>query len=613
MEFDYSHPSEYDTGDVIDDHYGSDKPRILLMGLQRSGKSSIQRVVFGKMPPNDTLYLESTTKIQREDITRSFIDFQIWDFPGQINFFDPAYDSLDIFESVGALIFVIDAQDDYSDALSRLFYTVTSAYKVNPNITFEVLLHKVDGLSDDYKIGMYTLLQTTIEPAINTCHLDLDTQRDVQQRMSDALQDAECDHIHLTYYLTSIYDHSIYEAFSKIIQKLIRELPTLENLLNVLCSNSGIDKAYLFDTLTKIYIATDSSPVDMQSYELCSDMIDVVIDIECIYGIADRTQNSTPNGDYNGERKDKGDLVQSPLSEDLDTRKMGNPGDNDDSALLGASDNQGGIQQTYSNGDQMDGQDSTTLNNGGQSQQEPAAENEASSLIKLDNGDVLYMREVNRLLVLICLLRQDNFEKHGLIDYNFQCFKEAVTEVFEFSQKRNTQQQQRNETQLQVTETQQSQDTSPPFTYHEEDNSLTDKMGEKLVLFKHITAVFTMIQSFPDTKIGIASRTGTPDWARLAIDLFKVDDTTTLQDTIDYMEIYPGRKTQHLTELAQSSGISFEDMLFFDDERRNSEVKSLGVHFVLVDPAKGVTMHQFKAALQQFERQAKMVQTTLSF
>jgi Ras-related GTP-binding protein C/D len=95
---------------------------------------------------------------------RSFIDFQIWDFPGQINFFDPAYDSLDIFESVGALIFVIDAQDDYSDALSRLFYTVTSAYKVNPNITFEVLLHKVDGLSDDYKIGRYTLLQTHIKP-----------------------------------------------------------------------------------------------------------------------------------------------------------------------------------------------------------------------------------------------------------------------------------------------------------------------------------------------------------------------------------------------------------------------------------------------------------------
>ena len=27
-----------------------------------------------------------------------------------------------------------------------------------------------------------------------------------------------------------------------------------------------------------------SAPVDMQSYELCCDMIDVVIDISCIYG-----------------------------------------------------------------------------------------------------------------------------------------------------------------------------------------------------------------------------------------------------------------------------------------------------------------------------------------
>lgn len=70
----------------------------------------------------------------------------------------------------------------------------------------------------------------------NNLSFYIDTQRDVQQRMGDALADAQMEYIHLTYYLTSIYDNSIYEAFSKIIQKLIRELPTLENLLNVLCS-----------------------------------------------------------------------------------------------------------------------------------------------------------------------------------------------------------------------------------------------------------------------------------------------------------------------------------------------------------------------------------------
>ena len=38
--------------------------------------------------------------------------------------------------------------------------------------------------------------------------------------------------------------------------------------------------------VSKIYVATDSAPMDMFSYELCSEMIDVVIDVSCIYGCA---------------------------------------------------------------------------------------------------------------------------------------------------------------------------------------------------------------------------------------------------------------------------------------------------------------------------------------
>uniref|UniRef100_A0A8D2KXE0 Ras-related GTP-binding protein n=1 Tax=Varanus komodoensis TaxID=61221 RepID=A0A8D2KXE0_VARKO len=241
------------------------KPRILLMGLRRSGKSSIQKVVFHKMSPNETLFLESTNKICREDVSNSsFVNFQIWDFPGQIDFFDPTFDYEMIFRGTGALIFVIDSQDDYMEALARLHLTVTRAYKVNPDINFEIFIHKVDGLSDDHKI---------------------ETQRDIHQRANDDLADAGLEKIHLSFYLTSIYDHSIFEAFSKVVQKLIPQLPTLENLLNIFISNSGIEKAFLFDVVSKIYIATDSTPVDMQTYELSCDMIDVVIDISCIYGL----------------------------------------------------------------------------------------------------------------------------------------------------------------------------------------------------------------------------------------------------------------------------------------------------------------------------------------
>lgn len=67
--------------------------------------------------------------------------------------------------------------------------------------------------------------------------------------MQEFLKDIDQEqNIVLLYHLTSIYDNSIYEAFSKIIQKLIRELPTLENLLNVLRTVS-----YLFPFVIYIY------------------------------------------------------------------------------------------------------------------------------------------------------------------------------------------------------------------------------------------------------------------------------------------------------------------------------------------------------------------------
>ena len=40
----------------------------------------------------------------------SFVQFQVWDIPGQIDFFDPTFDSDMIFGGCGSLIFVIDAQ-----------------------------------------------------------------------------------------------------------------------------------------------------------------------------------------------------------------------------------------------------------------------------------------------------------------------------------------------------------------------------------------------------------------------------------------------------------------------------------------------------------------------
>eukprot|EP00966_Prymnesium_polylepis_P320346 7376722-Prymnesium_polylepis.1 len=47
--------------------------------------------------------------------------------------------------SCGALVWVIDAQDDHAEALARLCATISTAYRVNPNIKFEIFVHKVRG------------------------------------------------------------------------------------------------------------------------------------------------------------------------------------------------------------------------------------------------------------------------------------------------------------------------------------------------------------------------------------------------------------------------------------------------------------------------------------
>lgn len=66
-----------------------------------------------------------------------------------------------------------------------------------------------------------------------------------------------------------------------------------------------------------------------------------------------------------------------------------------------------------------------------------AFDEQSSSVIKLNNGTALYLREVNKFLALVCILREENFnEKQGVIEYNFQCFKQAIKEVFELKNSR---------------------------------------------------------------------------------------------------------------------------------------------------------------------------------
>lgn len=90
-------------------------------------------------------------------------------------------------------------QDDYVEALGRLHLTVSRAYRVNPEINFEVFIHKVDGLSDDHKI---------------------ETQRDIHQRANDDLADASLEKLHLRLVLHLCQMVPIFESTALLIYVL---------------------------------------------------------------------------------------------------------------------------------------------------------------------------------------------------------------------------------------------------------------------------------------------------------------------------------------------------------------------------------------------------------
>ncbi|KAK7202586.1 Gtr1/RagA G protein conserved region-domain-containing protein [Myxozyma melibiosi] len=323
-------------------------PKIMMMGLRRCGKSSICQVMFHNMPPLDTLYIESTSS-PSTTVFSSFIDFAVVELPGQTNAVDPGNEELErLFTESGALIYVIDSQDEYINSLSNLHSIITRAVEVNPKINIEVFIHKVDGLSEDFR---------------------LDAQRDITQRVTDELLDDGLLNVPLSFHLTSIFDHSVYEAFSRVVQKQIPQLATLENLLNVVCQHSGIEKAFLFDIKSKIFVATDSSPMDVATYEICTDFIDITVDMDSLYTI---------------------DHSQTPALKAADTAF----------------------------GNELDGTDPTF------NKSKPIG-----STTRLNNGLILYLQQMVKGLALVCLMRKESMPKIALVEYNIEFFRNALEQL----------------------------------------------------------------------------------------------------------------------------------------------------------------------------------------
>lgn len=135
---------------------------------------------------------------------------------------------------------------------------------------------------------------------------------------------------------------------------------------------------------------------------------------------------------------------------------------------------------------------------------------------------------------------------------------------------------------------------TPPFKKGAQ-KKIVDSHGHTIRHYPDVPDVLKRL-SEEGYELGVASRTSEIKGAKQLLDLFG------WKKYFKYVEIFPGSKVTHFSNIRKNSQVEYKDMIFFDDEHRNIvDVGKLGVHAVFVGD--GVTHRVIEEALQSFNKQ----------
>jgi magnesium-dependent phosphatase 1 len=131
---------------------------------------------------------------------------------------------------------------------------------------------------------------------------------------------------------------------------------------------------------------------------------------------------------------------------------------------------------------------------------------------------------------------------------------------------------------------------SPPFCLS--GSRIHDQTGRHVRLYEDVVRILDHCDR-NGIRMALASRTEQPPWARELVELLSITKR------FAYAEIYPSSKLKHFAAIRESSGVDYQEMVFFDDEMRNiREVSTLGVNCFHVGD--GLTAERFHESLTDF-------------
>ncbi|CAI9725883.1 ras-related GTP-binding protein A [Octopus vulgaris] len=209
------------------------KKKVLLMGKSGSGKTSMRSIIFANYIARDTRRLGATIDVEHSHIRfLGNLVLNLWDCGGQEAFMENYFASQrdNIFRNVEVLIYVFDVESRELEKDMHYYQSCLEAILQNsPEAKVFCLIHKMDLVHEDQRDIIFH------------------EREDDLKRLSKPLQ--------CTCFATSIWDETLYKAWSSIVYQLIPNVHQLETNLAHFADAIDAEEILLFERATFLVIS----------------------------------------------------------------------------------------------------------------------------------------------------------------------------------------------------------------------------------------------------------------------------------------------------------------------------------------------------------------------
>ncbi len=224
--------------------------KIVLMGLSNAGKTCIYERVFEGKRPWELIHQTATKGISYRDYEiGQMTKPMIWDLGGQQQYLDEYHGPLrkNIFRKASILLYIVDITDyeRFDNAKTEFEWSSNQILSYNPNAKLNVFLHKSDLVHDKDTV---------------VSHIKKAFSKNISHEIN--------------YHLTSIFDESLFKAWSDIIRELSPKSIFINSILKQLKNQKGVKDALVIERTSGLACG---STIDIIEEDIIIGMISLLI------------------------------------------------------------------------------------------------------------------------------------------------------------------------------------------------------------------------------------------------------------------------------------------------------------------------------------------------